>query len=229
MGLKAGDLTDLVSEIISIDEYESKLDDDAIVVALFCKFKEPANDLNKFIQKVGKDVIDTDVSPSVTESGDFVVFIEMYRNEHFITDLTYLMKYISELTDNDEWFFTCYKHDKVYELNEENLENTVRLEDRETSDIAEFFSNSMIDNILIEGKKCSIIKNNKTRMVFDVIRISDLNENVENFLTESDLKDLFNIELLFGNMTAEKSDDGYVLYNGKKFMTVKEIEECPHY
>lgn len=223
MGLKTGDLADLISNIISIDEYESKIDEDAIVVALYAKFREPADDLNKFIQKVGKDILDTDVSPSVTSNGDYVVFIEMYRNDEFITDLLFLMKYITELTLNEEWFFSYYKHEKIYELTEENLKDVVRLEDKDTSNITEFFSNSVIDGIEINEKEFSIIKNNKVRAIYEYVELLEEYNYVEDFLTEQDLKELFTIENLFGNITAEKCADGYIFYNGINYMKVKEI------
>lgn len=223
MGLKSGDLVDLVADIISIDEYESKIDEDAIVVAMFVKFKEPADDLNKFIQKVGKDVIDTDVSPSVTQNGDYVVFVEMFRNDEFVTDLFYLMKYIGELTDTDKWYFTTYKQNHVYELTEDNIEKYVRLTDETTDDIVEFFSNSMIDSILFENNTFSIIKNNKVKNVFEFIKFTNEQPETNSNLTESTLKNISNIENVFQNIDVEENNGNYIFYNGLNYMIVKEL------
>lgn len=223
MGLKAGDLVDLVADVISIDEYESKIDEDAIVVALYVKFREPANDLNKFIQKVGKDVLDTDVSPSVTPNGDYVVFVEMYRNDEFVSDLFYLMKYIGELTDTDVWYFTSYKHDGVYELTEDNIEKYVRLADEVTENIIEFFNNSMIDSILFEDNKFSIIKNNKIKKVFEFIEITHESPICNTNLNESTLRNISLIESIFQNIDVEEYNGNYIFYNGLDYMIVKEL------
>ena len=62
-GLKEGDLEELLIPMISIDEYESKLDDDSIVVAFYVRDRDPSYDLNRFIQKGASAILDTDVSP----------------------------------------------------------------------------------------------------------------------------------------------------------------------
>lgn len=220
MGLKAGDLIDLVSPIISIDEYESKIDEDAIVVALFLKFKEPADDLNKFIQKVGQDIIDTDVSPSVTENGDYVVFVEMYRNSEFIEDLLLLMKYVGDLTNIDEWEFTYYKTNGVFELNEEELKKHVRLENKETADILEFFNNSMIDGIIINENSFSVVKNKKIK-TYELVGFKNEIETI--IIPESKLNSIYELQNIFGNIDVELIKEGISFYNGLKYMVVKEI------
>jgi hypothetical protein len=82
-GLREGDLEGLVLPHLSIDEFETKLDDDAIVVAFHVLDRDPANDLNRFIQKGAVALLDTDVSPAPNEDGYYVVFVELERNETF--------------------------------------------------------------------------------------------------------------------------------------------------
>ena len=76
-GLRPDDLEDLVLPILSIDEYESKIEDDGIVVGFYTQYKDPANDLNRFIQKSAIDILDSEVSPAPTEDGYFIVFVEL--------------------------------------------------------------------------------------------------------------------------------------------------------
>ena len=82
-GLKEGDLEELLIPMISIDEYESKLDDDSIVVAFYVRDRDPSYDLNRFIQKGASAILDTDVSPAPNEDGFYMVFVEFLRDEDF--------------------------------------------------------------------------------------------------------------------------------------------------
>ena len=67
-GLKEGDLAELVLPMISIDEFESKLDDDSIVVAFYVGDRDPSQDLNRFIQK-GADADDDSADESEDDTG----------------------------------------------------------------------------------------------------------------------------------------------------------------
>src|SRR6056297_3156277 len=72
-----GDLENLVSSTISIDEYESKIDPEAIVLAFFVKSEDPAYDLSRFIEfGPFSYILDTEVSPAPDENGNYLVFVE---------------------------------------------------------------------------------------------------------------------------------------------------------
>ena len=79
--LLAGDLKFLVSSVIEIDSYKSKIGDDSkmIVVSFNVDTKEPADDLARFLE-LGYDwVVDADVSSGEMDDGDFLVFAECDR------------------------------------------------------------------------------------------------------------------------------------------------------
>lgn len=128
-GLGGGDLDDLVLPLVSIDEYTSKLanDSEVIVVAFFVDDLDPANDLSKFILKSAVDIIDTDVSPAPNEEGYYVVFVEFTRDKKFTEKMLELIESINNLTQNNKWQFTPYNSDKLYELDEENLNKKIQL------------------------------------------------------------------------------------------------------
>lgn len=161
-GLKEGDLEDLVVPLISIDEYESKLDDDAIVFAFFVMDKNPAQDLNRFIQKGAYPLLDTDVSPAPNEDGYFMVFIEVLRDENFSSTLLSTLSDIKGLTRIEEWNGQFYGQEETLPINEETLSQYVRLdplpeveEDEEVEDISEalteFFRQSDLESLSISG------------------------------------------------------------------------------
>lgn len=126
-GLREGDLIDLVLPLITIDEYESKIDETAIVVGFFVKDIEPAKDLNRFIQKSAVSLLDTDVSPAPNSQGYYMVFVEFLRNEDFIKKIFMLIDNIRDLVGIKTWTFKAYKIDGVHDLNEKNLKKYIRL------------------------------------------------------------------------------------------------------
>ena len=175
-GLQEGDLEGLVLNTISIDEYESKIDNTAIVIGFYISYKDPAYDLNKFIQKTNVDIIDTDISPAPTEDGYYIVFVELERDDDLYKNIIQLADTIKNLADIDSWNFTAYDVNEVLPLNEDNLKKYVSLsisDDEDNDDavdddnesvsesvIFDYFKESILDNLIIEGNEIIFIKNN---------------------------------------------------------------------
>jgi len=163
-GLRKNDLSDLVLPLISIDEFESKVSEDAIVVGFFVKDNEPANDLNRFIQKSPVSLLDTEVSPAPNEDGYFLVFVEFLRDEQFFSKLQTIINEVNNLVDidSDGWSFTCYGHEGQFDLTEEKVHVLIRTEplevliaraQAETQDaVMGFLSNSDLDDVVIVGE-----------------------------------------------------------------------------
>jgi hypothetical protein len=133
-GLKEGDLKDLVLPIISVDEYMSKIDNDAIVVGFYVLYRDPAKDLNRFIQKSATYLLDTDTSPAPTEEGYYMVFLELARNDTFPTDLVEILDTLKGLTSIDQWSFKTLDSEEDSEATAESIKEKVRLEPEEHDD-----------------------------------------------------------------------------------------------
>jgi hypothetical protein len=166
-GLQAHDLDYLVMPLISIDEYESKIDDrKAIVVGIYVTDIDPANELSGFIEKGVVPVLDTEVSPAPTEDGYYVVFIEIDRNDRFVKRLLNIIETVSNLTNVDNWEFSPYHSDKEenYPVTAEMLKkhvnldpNSIEIRDTKEKDqedqedqIAEFLQHSAVGSIAID-------------------------------------------------------------------------------
>jgi len=164
-GLKEGDLEELVLSQISIDEYESKLDDDSIVVAFYVQDREPAGDLNRFIQKGPTALLDTDVSPAPNEDGYYMVFVELLRDEEFPKKVIDITDSLQGLTGIESWTVLVYGSEEEQEVTEEYLATAVRLHSKEDHEeesedsvdesLTEFFRNSDLENLVVEGKRVS--------------------------------------------------------------------------
>ncbi len=83
-GLRPNILHDLVYPIISIDEYEPKINQDNIVVMFqVLNNYDAAYDLSSFIEKTSKNAIDTEAAETPNLDGRYTVFVEMPRNVEF--------------------------------------------------------------------------------------------------------------------------------------------------
>lgn len=129
--LEKGDLKRLVHPELHIDEYKSKMGDDAEVCVISFKIagKEPSADLVSFIEKGYDYVLDADVSSGEKEGGDYLVFVELERTTELPGQIVKIMGDIMNLTDHElsEWRVRYYKSTVDHELNEESLKGLIPL------------------------------------------------------------------------------------------------------
>lgn len=124
-GMWANDLEDLLQPLISIDEYESKVDDDAIALAFFVNDKDAADDLNRFIQKSSVPLLDSDVSPAPDQRGYYLVFCELSANERFIDNLCHICEEVGQLGGIDQWQMKIRGLDSVVHLEPKRIERVL--------------------------------------------------------------------------------------------------------
>jgi hypothetical protein len=102
-GMRAGDLNDLVLPLISVDEYESKIDPAAVAIGFYVHDEEAAGDLNRFLQKSPVDLLSSEVSPAPDQHGYFIIFIEMMANTDIGRNLADLLSEIEPLCGITKW------------------------------------------------------------------------------------------------------------------------------
>lgn len=135
-GLTRHALQHLVLPMLSIDEYQSKISDKrVIVVAFFVKEENAAIDLSNFIDQSHYPVLDTEVSPSPTSNGFYLVFLELQRNEEFPENLMSIIKEIENLVEIKSWDFDCGNDDGPFGLTLENLEKHLVLDQDDIIDV----------------------------------------------------------------------------------------------
>lgn len=128
-GLEQGDLARLVTSSYSIDEFKSKMGDDAdiIVLAFTTADKGPAHDLMNFIEKGYDWVLDSDVSSGESNNGEWTVFVELARTEQAPEQIHQLISDISNLINDDDWRFNYRKDPKSYECKKEIISQIMPL------------------------------------------------------------------------------------------------------
>jgi len=129
--LELGDLNRLVHNELHIDEYKSKMGDDADVCVVSFKVtgKEPSADLVSFIEKGYDYVLDADVSSGEKEGGDYLVFVEFERTSKLPEQIIRVMEDLINLTEQElsDWRVRYYKSTEDHDLTEETLEQIIPL------------------------------------------------------------------------------------------------------
>lgn len=129
--LELGDLKRLVHNELHIDEYKSKMGDDADVCVISFKVsgKEPSSDLVSFIEKGYNYVLDADVSSGEKEGGDYLVFVELDRTKELPEQIIQIMEDLMNLTEQkiEDWRVRYYKSSQDHDLNADVLREIVPL------------------------------------------------------------------------------------------------------
>jgi len=135
--LERGDLARLIHPELHIDEYKSKMGDDADVCVVSFKVagKEPASDLVSFVEKGYDFVLDADVSSGEKEGGDYLVFVELQRSKELPEQIIKIMEDLMNLTDQkiEDWRVRYHKSMRDHDLTPESLKEIIVLTPEEYS------------------------------------------------------------------------------------------------
>jgi len=156
--LLAGDLQLMVSSVVEIDSYKSKIGDDEKMVVLSFNVadKEPADDLARFLELGFDWVVDADATDGPLDTGKYKVFVEIERNKHVPERIMRLLNAVRKLTNIENFRFRYYKSFKTQLADETTIKNTVPLDkdaylisikENKLNNFSNFFSRSYLENI----------------------------------------------------------------------------------
>lgn len=150
-GMRAGDLNDLVLPLISVDEYESKIDALAVAIGFYVHDEEAAGDLNRFLQKSPVDLLSSEVSPAPDQHGYFIIFIEMMPNARIGHNLADLLSEIETLCGITQWKLRVRKNDDLIAFSPANFITALKIARRtDESVILDFLVPSVLENATIQ-------------------------------------------------------------------------------
>jgi hypothetical protein len=158
MGLKAGDLKNLVYDIFEIDSYQSKMgsDKDIVVLSFSCKEKTSADDLMNFLEKGYNFILDADSTPGEQSDGTYKIFAEIQRDKDAISNILEVVDGVEKLSGLSELKFRYYKNFKSQVANQDSLEETmpldpdnygIKVNETNLNNYKNFFNKSYIDSI----------------------------------------------------------------------------------
>lgn len=105
MPLREGDLENTVLKNLSIDEYEPKTGDarDILVLGFNVNEDAPGKDLYHFLNNSIVEIRDVEVSPNPNPDGNYMVFVELDRNENVIDNIKSLVVEVERLSGKLGW------------------------------------------------------------------------------------------------------------------------------
>jgi hypothetical protein len=200
MSLKNEDLVKMILPVVSIDEFEPKAgkEEDVIVVAFYLLDKDPAEDLNTFIQRSYINILDAEVSPNTDKDGNYLVFVELNRDKTFPDKFVALVKDIENVSGKLKWKVRTYLSDsREFDLSDPMLfdfvasnpdEYTTKDEFMKTSkkeEISEFLQDSHLLYLTFDNNNV-ILGTGSRQMVAEVVDVGEYDAVINrNFLAES--------------------------------------------
>lgn len=169
MGLRNGDLKDLIYPIFEIDAYKSKMgsDEDIVVLSFTVNEQAPAQDLVEFIEKGYSYVLDADVSSGEQEDGMYRVFVEIERDSHVPEEVIEIIDGVSKLAGRRDFRYRYYKSFKSSPVTLEALQADIPLDtesyqkivtESNMNNFKNFFNRSYLETIDLNEEQELIIK-----------------------------------------------------------------------
>ena len=212
-------LKDLVYEIISIDEYTSKIGDNNIVVAFQVMDNfDAAYDLSSFIEKSPVGALDTEAADTPNVDGRYLVFAEFERTAEFPQKMFTLLKTIENLCPNPGWKLQLYGVNDPIDVDFDVVSTRVDLTQPE--ELSEFFNNACVsteilqETILLKTAYGELHYNRGSGTVSEQFVKDAINEGVE-------LDDTRLSSILGEGYDVMKSGTSYIIGNKGKYFVLK--------
>lgn len=236
-GLRSGDLRDYISELFTVDQYRSKMGEDADVIVLGFKVKEkyPAIDLMEFIEKGYDFILDADMSTGEEQDGQYQVFVEIERTPKLQEQLTELLGGIGQLCDCREWRFRYQKAPKSVEFSGDSILEHIPMTPQDyeskmleikTVDIKGFFDQGAVDLTLDENNTITFKRPYAGDVTAKFVAIGDY-EAVKEIvpgklsLDESSQSQVFFLNKFLGNYDINKIGNKFLIRNGNQAIVIE--------
>lgn len=238
MGLRKGDLRDLVYDVFEVDSFASKMgsDKDIVTLSFSVKEKNAADDLMQFLERGYNYILDADVTPGQQSDGTYKVFVEMERDSSVIENILNIVEGVKSLTEVDRFRFRYYKNFRSRNADEESLQEMVPTDpdnygivtnETNLNNYKNFFNKSYLENVDMLEDTIILKRKYADPIAFEFVDFGDvrtINENIEGTL------DIMNSypEVLFltkylGDYNISKYGDKLVFENDNTALVVKRI------
>ena len=225
MGLRTGDLHDLVKPVFEVDSYRSKMgsDEKIVVVSFSVMEQQAAKDLVDFIEKGYNFVLDADATPGEIDEGIYKVFVEMERNPRVSTQVMELLDGVGKLAEVEDFRFRYYKSFTSKPASLPNLEEAIPgdesgydqvVSESGVNNFKDFFNKSYLETTEMFGDALLIKKAYADPLVFTIKDFNDTNQINESLTEKINMNDY--AEILF---LTKYLGDYNVMKFGKKTLT----------
>jgi 2-oxoglutarate dehydrogenase complex dehydrogenase (E1) component-like enzyme len=236
MGLRQGDLKNMVYHIMEIDSFASKMGDDKDIVTLSFSVKEKAaaEDLMNFIEKGYEFVLDADITPGEQSDGTHKVFVEIERTNHIHKQVMEVMDGVSKLSEEFDWRFRYYKNWQSTPLELSNLEEVLPSDPSEynisesnlKNNYKNYFNKSFLEDVNLVNNILTITKKWCDPLQFEFIEFGDtqpLIESIEDKLNVNDFAEIIFLCKYIGDYNITKFGDKLTFENSGKALLLKRL------
>jgi hypothetical protein len=222
---------------MEIDGYKSKMgsDEEIVTLSFSVKTKEAADDLETFLEKGYKFVLDADATSGETSDGTYKVFVEIERTDEVPKQITELANGVSNLSGLDNLKFRYYKNWHSMDVDEKNLAEMIPLDPKNygmkvtesnLENYKNFFNRSFVESVDMIDDILTIKRPWADPIKFRFIEFGDAVETVNN-ITESFNPNAYP-ELIFltkyiGDYNITKYGNKITLENKNKVVVLERI------
>jgi len=213
MPLREGDLENTVLKNLSIDEYEPKTGDarDILVLGFNVNEDAPGKDLYHFLNNSIVEIRDVEVSPNPNPDGNYMVFVELDRNENVIDNIKSLVVEVERLSGKLGWEFKTPLDEDTFELNDILLSQFVQTNPDEYLTPNEWKEQQVESEQKAEQERLEEEANDNTNKILEFLKASSILEAGinDNRLHMRGSRDIASLEIVnFGNGTEVMAEVG---------------------
>ena len=237
MGLRHGDLKDLVYDVFEIDSYASKMGEDKNIVTLSFSVKDraPADDLVKFLEGGYSFILDSDVTSGEQADGTYKVFVELERDNKSNDNIMEIVDGIKKLSEIEKFRFRYYKNFRSHNISIESLNEFVptdpenygiKVNESNLDNYKNFFSKSYVDDIVMTESILTIKKSYADPLHFKFIdfgpTVKTLNSIKESFNTQ-DFSEIIFLSKYVGDYNITKYGNKLTFENSGSTLVLERI------
>lgn len=227
--LRPADLRYLVDSVFEVDSYSSKMGDDrdVSVISFSVKSKEAAEDLESFIEKGYKFVLDADVSPGEVKEGKYKVFVEMERDKDLSSHIVEILDGVKKLADNEDFRFRYYRSFKSNPADVKALLDAVpttpdqyenKINEVQMENVDNFFNKSYLESIELNDDQLTLEKpfnGSLDLVVSDFGKKQRIYESVQGAfqMSASDISEILYLTKFIGPYNINKVDNKFIIEN----------------
>lgn len=237
MGLRNGDLGDLVYDVFEIDSYQSKMGEDKNIVTLSfsVKDKAPADDLVKFLEGGYSFILDSDVTAGEQSDGTYKVFVELERNRNSNEQILEIVDGVQKLANIEQFRFRYYKNFRSHDLSIDSLNEHVptdpdnygiKVNESNLENYKNFFNKSYLETIDMLENVITIKKPYADPLHFRFVDFGNTEytiNNIKESYNTNDFAEVIFLSKYIGDYNINKYGSKFTLDNAGKTLVVERI------
>ena len=222
----------MVHETFGVDVYDAKTGDNAEVCVLSFRVKseDAAKDLSRFLEREGDWVLDSDSSTGEDNTGNYLTFVEIKRNNRLIERIQDVLEIIEKLTGSQRWQFTVGRRLVAHPAKGPELEEFVptdienfnkNLSESRYEQLSEFFNSTVFNTVSVHENEIKLqqffqdFKPHSSLSMTVVKEDPDQDELLENTGGTKNKHYKWLEKMMGSDITVESIGDNYLLTNSK--------------